>query len=289
MAVGATEFIDVTTADVFLPEIWSQILLVARENSLIFAPLVNRRYEEGLSFGDLIHARSVGNLAARSKTANTAITYETITETNTNITIATNEYAAIALENIMDVQTDRKLLKDYGGKLGYALGLAVDDVLAGLIDDDGASQSVGSLAVENTDDELLRARQYLDDADAPQDKRYMAVSPAAETGMLKLDRFVHKDYEMIHGSGQPVTSQEKAYVTSFIGMPIYKSVNVEGTNAAGHDNGMWQEEAFALVMQMKPKLFNQFDIDYLVHKVAVEQLYGTKVMRTDHTVFVKGA
>ncbi len=257
MATGATEFIDNTTADVFIPELWSMEAIVARENQLVFANLVDRKFEKGLSFGDKIHVPSVGNLASRTKSANTAITYETITETNTDIDIATHEYAAIALENITRVQNNRDQLKLYAGKLGYALALAVDDVLA-------------------------------DDADAPQDGRVMVVSPAQETGLLKLDRFVHNDYDSVHGPGRE-TGLEKAYVSSFMGMPIYRSVNVEGTNSAGHDNGMFQKEALALVMQIAPKTYHQFDIDYIVDKVAVEQLYGTKEMRDDHGVFMKGA
>jgi hypothetical protein len=286
VATGATEFIDNTTADVFIPELWSMEAIVARENQLVFANLVDRKFEKGLSFGDTIHVPGVSNLAVRTKSTNTAITYETVTESNTDITIGTHEYAAIALENITRVQNNRDQLKLYAGKLGYALALAVDDVLAGLVDN--FSQTVGTLAVELTDDELLRSRQYLDDADAPQDSRVMIVSPAQETGLLKLDRFVHNDYDSIHGPGRE-TGLEKAYVASFMGMPIYRSVNVEGTNAAGHDNGMFQKEALTLVMQIAPKTYHQFDIDYIVDKVAIEQLYGTQEMRDDHGVFMKGA
>ena len=286
MAAGATEFIDNTTADVFIPELWSMEAIVARENQLVFANLVDRKFEKGLSFGDTIHVPGVSNLAARTKSTNGAVTYETVTESNTDITIGTHEYAAIALENITRVQNNRDQLKLYAGKLGYALALAVDDVLAGLVDN--FSQTVGTLAVELTDDELLRSRQYLDDADAPQDSRVMVVSPAQETGLLKLDRFVHNDYESIHGPGRE-TGLEKAYVASFMGMPIYRSVNVEGTNAAGHDNGMFQKEALTLVMQIAPKTYHQFDIDYIVDKVVIEQLYGTQEMRDDHGVFMKGA
>ena len=286
MATGATEFIDNTTADVFIPELWSMEAIVARENQLVFANLVDRKFEKGLSFGDTIHVPGVSNLAARTKSTNGAVTYETVTESNTDITIATHEYAAIALENITRVQNNRDQLKLYAGKLGYALALAVDDVLAGLVDN--FSNNVGTLAVELTDDELLRARQYLDDADAPQESRVMVVSPAQETGLLKLDRFVHNDYESVHGPGRE-TGLEKAYVSSFMGMPIYRSVNVEGTNSAGHDNGMFQKEALTLVMQIAPKTYHQFDIDYIVDKVAVEQLYGTREMRDDHGVFMKGA
>ena len=286
MATGATEFIDNTTADVFIPELWSMEAIVARENQLVFANLVDRKFENGLSFGDTIHVPGVSNLAVRTKSTNGAVTYETVTESNTDITIGTHQYAAIALENITRVQNNRDQLQLYAGKLGYALALAVDDVLAGLVDD--FSNSVGTQAVELTDDDILRARQYLDDAAAPQDSRVMVVSPMQETGLLKLDRFVHNDYEAVHGPGRE-TGLEKAYVSSFMGMPIYRSVNVEGTNGAGHDNGMFQKESLALVMQIAPKTYHQFDIDYIVDKVVVEQLYGTREMRDDHGVFMKGA
>jgi hypothetical protein len=286
VAAGATEFIDNTTADIFIPELWSMEAIVARENQLVFANLVDRKFENGLSYGDTIHVPAVSNLAVRTKSTNGAVTYETVTESNLDISIGTHEYVAIALENITRVQNNRDQLQLYAGKLGYALALAVDDVLAGLVDN--FSQTVGTLAVELTDDELLRARQYLDDADAPQDSRVMVVSPAQETGLLKLDRFVHNDYEAVHGPGRE-TGLEKAYVSSFMGMPIYRSVNVEGTNAAGHDNGMFQKESLALVMQISPKTYHQFDIDYIVDKVVIEQLYGTSEIRDDHGVFMKGA
>src|SRR3990167_248967 len=275
MATGSTEFIDSTTADVFIPELWSRGAIVARENKLVFARLVDRKYEDDLAYGDTVHVGSVGNLAARTKTkaSNAAITYETVTETNTDITVATWEYAAIAVESIVKVQGNRDMLKLYAGKMGYALALAVDDVLAGLVDDFTNTQ--GTLAVETTDAQYIRARQYLNDADAPQDGRYLVISPAAETGLLKLDRYVHNDYSAIHGDGPRSDALEMAYITSFYRMPVYMSVNVEGTNAAGHDNAMFQKKALALVMQMSPTAHSQYDIDYLVDKVVIEQLYGS--------------
>jgi hypothetical protein len=72
-------------------------------------------------------------------------------------------------------------------------------------------------------------------------------------------------------------------------MPVYKSVNVEGSNSAGHDNAMFHRAAFALVKQQAPKTFTMFDIDYFARKVASEQIYGTKEMRDNHAVWCKGA
>lgn len=287
MAAGTTEFVDNTTADVFIPEIWSQEAIVARENRLVFAGLVNRRFESDvMRMGDVIHVQSVGNLAARSKAINTAISFETVTETNTDITIATYEYAAMAVEDVTAVQANRDLFAIYAGKMGYALDLAVDDVLAGLVDN--FSQIVGTLAVELSYDDLLRARQYLDDADAPDNERALVVSPAQESGMMKLDHFIGRDYKESQGVTTGMNGN-RAWFGMWLGMPVYKSVNVEGTNSAGHDNGMFHREALALVMQMKPKFESARDIDFLVDKVAGQQLYGTREIRDDHGVFARGA
>ena len=286
MATGATEFIDNTTADVFIPEIWSPLAIVAREQQLVFAKLVDRRFEDGLSAGDTIHVPGVSDMAARTKSTNTAITYETVTESNTDITIGTHKYAAIAVESITKVQNNRDQLALYAGKLGYALGLDVDDTLAGL--PDNFSQTVGTLAAENTYHDYLRAIQYLDDANAPAESRYFVISPAAEVGLMKADIYTNNDYSMLHGEGRN-TALEYAYVSSFLNIPVYKTTNVEGSNSAGHDNTLFQKESIALVMQMAPQMHSMFDIDYFADKVAIEQLYGTQEMRDDHGVWIKGA
>ena len=286
MATGATEFIDNTTADVFIPEIWSPLAIVAREQQLVFAKLVDRKFEDGLSAGDTIHVPGVSDMAARTKSTNTAITYETVTESNTDITIGTHKYAAIAVESITKVQNNRDQLALYAGKLGYALGLDVDDTLAGL--PDNFSQTVGTLAAENTYHDYLRAIQYLDDANAPAESRYFVISPAAEVGLMKADIYTNNDYSMLHGEGRN-TALEFAYVSSFLNIPVYKTTNVEGSNSAGHDNTLFQKESIALVMQMAPTMHSMFDIDYFADKVAIEQLYGTQEMRDDHGVWIKGA
>ena len=288
MATGATEFIDNTTADVFIPEIWSTLAIVAREAQLVFAKLVDRKFEDGLVKGDKIHVPNISDLAALAKSANTAITYETVTETNTTITVDQHYYAAIAVESITKVQSDRDQLSAYAGKLGYALGLNVDDALASRVEADWSGQTVGTLAAENTYHDYLRAIQYLDDANASADSRYFVISPAAEVGLLKMDTYINNDYTNIHGTGRD-TSLEKAYISSFLGVPVYKSTNVDGSNSAGHDNTFFQREAQALIMQMTPDMHTMFDIDYFADKVAIEQLYGEQVMRSDHGVWIKGA
>lgn len=286
MATGTTAFISNVTADVFIPEIWAMEAIVAREQRLVFAPHVNHRFaKELLTKGDKVNIPNVSDLTAQTKSSVTAINYETVTETNQTITVATHQYSAIAVEDITAVQADRNMLETYAGKMGYALDQAVDNVLAGLVDN--FSQVVGTLAADLTYDDMLRARQYLDDADAPEENRNIFVSPAQEAGIMKIDNFINSDYT--GSNGVTAGRGDKGWVGSWLGMPIWKSTNVEGTNAAGHDNAMFQQDAIGLIMQFKPKMESMRDIDFLVDKVAAQQLHGSKELRDDHGVWAKGS
>ena len=282
MATGATEFIDVTTADAFLGEVWAKECTVAREKKLVFGGLVDRSLEKDLSKGQIVRKQEISNLAARSKTANTAITYETVTETEGTVTVNNHYYAAFAVEDIIKVQSMQNLRERYTGKLGYALALQEDDDLAALIDDGTITQTVGTLATGLSFDNLVRGDQYLNDADVPLDDRYIVVSPAEKANFLKMPEFTNKDYN----SGNSVVS---GALGEILGYKIHVTTNVDGDNSNGHDNCMFHKEALAIVSQIQPKVMSQYDIDYLCDKVVAQELYGAGILRADHAVWMKGA
>lgn len=289
MAVGTTEFMDVLNQDVFFPEVWSKKTLVTREQQFVFAGLVNREFEADLSdYGDVVHVPSVGKLTTQTKhvSNNVALSFEALTETNKDITINTWEYSAIALETAARRLANRDLLKLYAPRQGESLARSVDDTLAGLVDD-FATNVVGTDGVSLTYDDLLQARTLLDLAEVPVDERIIVISPEQERDFLKMDEFIHRDYDMIHGGKGP-KSLRRAYVGEILDMPIYKTTNLDAGAVAGHDNVMMHKEALALVMAIKAETHAMFDINYLAQKVVVEQLYGKAEMRDDHGVWMKG-
>ena len=295
-AAAATEFIDRTTADVFIPEVWSLSALVEREASLVFGALVDRTLEKELRVGDTIYRPSISNLgSARTKGANSAITFVTVTETHATgsgfngltLTVTTHDYQAIAIESIAKLQTDRDLMAKYAGKMGYSLGLAYDDTLAARMDN--FTHAPGTLATALTYGVVTRGIQYLDDEDVPEMDRCMVVSPAEAISLMSLKEFVNNDYSKLQDTFKAHPGLDRAYQTSWWGYPIYKSTNVEGTNTAGHDNGMFHREAIASVMQMNPTPHHHFDIDYIADKVVIEQVHGSAEQRDDHGVWLKGA
>lgn len=288
MATGTTEFMDATTSDAFFPEVWSKKTLVAREAQFVFAGLVSRVYEADLSdYGDVVHVPSVGKLSTQTKnmSANAAVIFETLTETNTDVTINTWQYSAIALETAARRLANRDLLKLYAPRQGETLARSVDSVLAGLVDNFGTN-IVGTDGVSLTYNDLLDARTLLDLAEVPME-RVIVTSPEQEREFLKMDEFIHRDYDMIHGGKGP-KSLRRAYVGEILDMPIYKTTHLDAGATAGHDSVMMNEEALTLVMAIKAETHAAFDINYLANKVVVEQLYGYAEMRDDHGVWLKG-
>jgi hypothetical protein len=287
-ASGASEFVDATTADQYIDEIWSKYIIRAREQRLCFARIATRKYQEGLSHGETIHVPQVAHLTPQTKNlaANTAVLFETDTGTHVDITIGTWSYVAMAVETATAKQSYKDLIELYGPEMGYALALAVDDDLAALVDDFGTN-IVGSLGSLPTYEQFLEARRKLNDANVPRKGRAGIFSPMAEEGFLQLDQFVRNDYSRIQGRTDD--DDDMGYVGSWFGIPIYVSTNVEGDNTVGHDNTIMHSEAIACCMQMTPTTHRWLDINYLANKVVTEQLYGVKEMRDDHGVWLKAA
>ena len=279
MATGATEFIDLTTVDVFLEEVWSTKCTVAREAKLYFTPNVNRGFEAELLRGQILRVQNISDLAARTKSANTAITFETVTETESTITINNYVYAAYALEDVIKPMVAVSKIELYVGKVGYALAKNEDSALAALIDDGTITSSVGTLATELTYDNLIRSDQYLNDANASEEGRVIITSPAQKAGFLKLDQFINRDYADLR----------TGILGSWMGYPIFVTTNTDGTNAAGHDSVMMQKECIAHISQIKPIVKTFWDIDYFCGKVASLTTYGSTIMRESHGVWMKGA
>lgn len=268
-----------TTADVYLEEKWSQICTIEREKKLVFAQNVDRQFEGELKRGQILHIGNITQPTATSKSANTALTFETVTETESTITIGTYYYTAIALEDVIKPMVSVGLLDKYVPGLAYGLGYQEDSDLAALIDDGTITQTVGTLATEVTYDNLVRADQYLNDADVPDDGRLLIISPAQKAGLLKMDEFINRDYADIRNG----------LLGSWMNYPIFVSNNTNGTNAAGHDNVLMHKECIAHVSQIKPLVKSFWDIDYFCAKMASLTTYGSTIRRADHGCWLKGA
>lgn len=227
----------VTQAACHIPELWSTRTRDAVEANVVIAGLVDQDFTSGLKGGpgDTMNIPYISNPTANTKTANTNITLEVIgpssAEASQSFTVATHQHVAFAVENITDVQSQTNLMGKYSGKAGYALAAATDTNLATL--PQNFSQTVGTLGVEPTEANWLRAAQYLDDALAPDSDRFIVVRPATFYALQKTGRFTNADYA---GAANAVKATERNMIGRVFNAPVYKSTLVRAPSAGQADN-----------------------------------------------------
>ena len=274
-----------TTQAVRIPAITSAKLIAYREANLGFSGTVSQRYVDEAKVGSTIRWGLLNARSASSKSEGNSgndITYAVDTPTAVTLTINQHQYSAFEVEEFVeklsivddeDVETKNAM---------YAVNLAIDDTLAALIDN--ATNAVGTLTIDLTDDDVRRGQQYLDDADAPGDDRFFAMSPATKNSMLAINRYASSDFN--RGGGANIIKGEFGDIYGF---RTWVSTNVEGTNAAGHDNGMYHRDFFALALRMSPRTRKFDEINNLSTQVAVSAIWGVVETRDDHGVFARGA
>jgi hypothetical protein len=177
----------------------------------------------------------ISNATAVTKSADANITLEVFgpgsAEASQVFTVGTHQHVAFAVENITAVQSKTNLRSKYTGKAGYALAAAADTNLHTL--PQSYSNTVGTLGLEPSFDDWLEASQNLDDANAPEENRFIIVRPATYYSMRKLDQFVNADYT--EALGKMATGRSKVGVI-FGNVPVHKTTLVRAPNTGQADN-----------------------------------------------------
>ena len=277
-----------TTGAVQNPAITSKDVIEFREANLGFQGTVSARYTDEAKVGTTIRWSPItlpNSGSARTKSEGNSgndIVYDVSTEVAVTLTINSHSYSAFELEEFEKSLSIVDQIRWYTKAAAYVVDLAIDDALAGL--PDNFSQVTGTLAIDFTDDDVRRSVQYLDDANAPMDGRFFAMSPANKNSMLGIDRYASSDFN--RGGGANIVRGEFGEI---YGLRTWVSTNVEGSNAAGHDNAIYQRDSIALGLRMSPKTRRFDDIANLSEQVAISTIFGVIEIRDDHGVFARGA
>lgn len=285
MALG-TDQMTITSGDVFLPEIWSKETQKATEATLVLANLVKRFDSEVADGGDTLHVPLVSNLTANAKAANTQVVLNAPVETSFDMSLNRHFEASYLVEDRLSTQAAYQVLEQYSPKAGYAVGVQMDSDIAGLYS--GLSQNVGNSTTDITDANIVRAIQYLDDANAPQDNRYFAIKPAGLAHIRQIQKF--SEYQMLGVAPTPIVSGGLAqssggavkrigpngFVGTIYNLEVYMSTNLteeSGTSDTVH-NLVFHKEAFALAVQKKARMQFQYKQEYLGTLATTDSLWG---------------
>lgn len=282
--------ITTTTAAVFLPEVWSMETLRAAEKALVMAGLVKRYDSLVKSRGDTIHIPNISNLSANDKTQGSETTTQTVTESETTISINKWKEASFEIEDIVKVQSNYDLMSEYTSKAGEAIARVVDTDLLALYSS-LTSTDVGTYGNDLTDAVLVAAIQTLDEVDAPLEDRSLVIAPSQKAAIMKLDKFVKADYLGNYDQATPVKKgpNSRWLWGDIYGVPVYYTNQVPstaGTPTQLH-NVLFHKEAFALALQQAPRTQSQYRIESLGYRLTVDAIYGVSALRTTFGVEVR--
>jgi hypothetical protein len=288
-----------------VPQMYSHMTADYREANFVYVNLFDRKYEADLSEGDRVFIHGVNTFQTTQDTTTLAalpasgglgvagagddsgvLTFsEASLKSRISLIADTHVYQAFELEYEADLFSNIGLMEKLTKASGYAVAHRIDDDAAAFVDN--FSQTVGSLTVGLTESDVKRGVQYLNDAFAPEDGRVFVFSPAEQMNLFGIERFVNAQYSASIGNVN-VDSKYKGYVTNILGMDWYMSLNTEGTNAAGHDNGIWQKDAVATLVVEESRPVSHYEITTDTTRYAVHAIYGFIEVRDDHGIWMKG-
>lgn len=275
-----TNHMDITTGATFIRTVWSKEVMLATEENLVFADRISR-FDTDAKLGRTIVVPNVSNLTAYDKTAGVAVSLNAITETSVNITINKHKVVPFLEEDALKNQEAYNLAQIYGAKAGYAISEAIDSDIAALIA--GASQFVGTYNTDAlTDIDMLRAIQYLDDANAPQKNRAFVFKPAIKSYLFRTENKFF-DASIRGDAKNPVITGNFG---DFYGVPAYISTNLY-SSGDNDSNVLIQKEALALALNMKTGVEKQRILEHVGDLYLVQALYGVQTMRSTFLVEIK--
>lgn len=278
--------VDVTTAAAYIPELWSDAIIKARDKALVLAGKIMTVRPEGLAFGDVVNIPNLGNETALDKTAGSAVTYASATDTSVNININKHKYVAKLIEDIVKVQSKYDLFSNFKDKIGKALANVVESDLLALTASCaysvGTASSVAASGVITTAG-IVSAVLYLDNADVPQEDRYIVVDAYGRQDLLTIDDYIRYD-----AGGKTPAPINSGIIGELYGMKVLFSNNI--ANSASVAYGMvFHKDAMALALQKDIGLHDEYSVDYIGTKLVGNEIYGVTMARTDHAVLLRYA
>ena len=270
-----------TSADDFVPELWSDGIYRYFERGTIFKNLVEDYSSLVKGAGDIVNIPQIDFDASSDKAANTLVTYDATATTVTQLAINKHKYNAMLFEDVLLIQSNADLVSKYTQMFGEALARAVDaDIWAEL---DGVNEG----ATLGTDDVMLAAEfqaalANLGENDVP----YMdgecsfVVNPTLAADIMDPSAGISKNFWRADASGNGGVLTEgatKGFIGKLFGINVYMS-NTVATAGTAISGAIFHKTAAVCAVQQDVRVQAEYSIDALGTKVVADMIYGAKLL-----------
>ena len=213
--------------DAFIPELWSNQGLAILEENMVMANLVSRDFEDEVrNYGDVVNTRRPGTFTITRKADGDTLVPETASATNVPVALDQWFYKSFVIKDGEASLSFQDLVDVYLLPAMQVIARSVDRAIMGRVHafltgvQNRAGRLCGLTAATSADD-VLEARQRLNENLAPMTGRNLVLSPASETALLKNSMFVKANERGDGGS-----ALENANLGRILGFDTYLDQNV---------------------------------------------------------------
>lgn len=226
----------------FVPDIWSARILTALSRNAVAGGIVNRDYEGDIrGGGDSVKITNFVDPTIGSYTKHTDITVEDIDDATQALLIDQQKYFAFELDDIERAQSVNggAVMAEATKRAAYGLKNTLDAFLFTTLAAGASASAPDHQIAEATISTASAAYEalvnwgvLLDQADIPEEERWVVVTPAFHGLLLKDDRFVKA------GDDIAAATRLNGRVGEAAGFTVHKSNNLPDGAGAGAGKAM---------------------------------------------------
>ena len=257
----------------------AEALFVASEKS-IMRGLV-RNFNVPANSGKIIQVPIYPKLTATAPGEGTALTADTVTTTNKDITLVENG-VMVELTDLASVTSETDVVRDLGALLGNAIATKQDTDLTALFD--GFSKIVGGADVAFSAAKLFEAVAELRNLGVPSTDLACVVHPYIA---YDLKAGVSNTF----GSGSGATTDvgneamRSGYVGTVAGVPVYESSNISNTGTTGDYKGaVFHRDAMGIAMLQDLKIETRRVPANRSTEIVATSVYGVSALHDTYGV-----
>jgi len=225
---------------------------------------------------------NITEMTAHVKSNATAVTLNNPTDTQVTLTVDTWYECSFAIEDREAEQVKKSY--SYMDKLAmnaaYTAAGAYEDAIIALFDN--FSQTVGTSAAALADSNILRAIQYLDEADAPQENRAFFLSPKQVwSDLMAIEKFTLVQNTL---GADPVL---KGHIGFLYGVPVIMSNRI-GTTLGSAQGCLAHKDAIVHASSLM-RVQSNYIPQYLSTVTTADVVFGVIENRDTSGVWIKTA
>ncbi|MEU6858833.1 P22 coat protein - protein 5 domain protein [Glycomyces sp. NPDC046736] len=268
--------------DRFIPEIWSAVLLDALETRLVYAQpgVVNRDYEGEISeYGDTVRITSIGDPTVSDYEPNeTSIVPEELTDAQRTMVIDQLKYFAFKVDDVDARQARGDVMSKAMRRAAYRVAQLADLYVANLYTGVVAANDLGTVSVTSgalAYTQIRRLKLKLDEADIPEEGRYLTGPPWFFSLLLEESKFLDASAS---GSTEPLRNGRVGRV---LGFELAQSNQCPNPTGDDYVIQAGTNEAISFATQISKTVAYQPE-DSFSDAVKGLNVYGAKLVRPDH-------